>query len=72
MYLNGDYRGINESFSLCDKTQDSWENATTNRYVSYKYKSKHINFDFTTALTKIEEPENKNGLMNLQGEDESE
>jgi len=55
MYLNGDYRGINESFSLCDNTSKSWENATNNRYVSYKYKSKHINFDFTPALTKKEE-----------------
>lgn len=55
MYLNGDYRGINEAFNLSDKTSTSWENATNNRYVSYKYKSKHINFDFTPSIAKKEE-----------------
>lgn len=42
--------------------------------MSYKYKSKHINFDFTPNLTKIEESEknNKSGLMNIQDEDDSE
>ena len=74
MYLNGDYRGINESFKLCDKTQESWENATNNRYVSYKYKSKHINFDFTPAITKLEDVNemdlNKNIHLIKQGQDD--
>lgn len=46
MYLNGDYRGINDSFSLKDAESENWEKTISNRYVSYKYKSKHINFDY--------------------------
>ncbi|EAR87075.2 hypothetical protein TTHERM_00418650 (macronuclear) [Tetrahymena thermophila SB210] len=46
LYLNGDYRGINESFSLREEEPENWEKAISNRYVSYKYKSKHINFDY--------------------------
>ncbi|KAL4453210.1 hypothetical protein ABPG74_015441 [Tetrahymena malaccensis] len=46
LYLNGDYRGINESFSLKEDEPENWEKRISNRYVSYKYKSKHINFDY--------------------------
>lgn len=63
LYLNGDYRGINNSLTLNHTESDNWEKAISNRYVSYKYKSKHINFDYSQSKNK-EEHSNNDSLPN--------